>query len=76
MTTKLLTGLLAKAGEPNAAARCTRGERLFRTAFGAIQWPWLLRSLYGGTQAQKQALLARVGLAEDALPHLGSWKAD
>lgn len=76
MTTKLLTGLLAKAGEPNGAARCTRGERLFQLAFGAVQWPWLLRSLYGGSQAQKQALLERVGLTEDALPHLGSWKAD
>lgn len=41
-----------------------------------IQWPWLLRSLYGGTQAQKQALLRRVDLPQDALPHLGSWKAD
>lgn len=76
MTTKMLTGLLAKSSEAGADARCTRGERLFQIAFGAIQWPWLLRSLYGGTQAQKQALLERVGLAEDALPHLGSWKAD
>jgi len=76
MTPKLLTGLLAKPIDPAAMARCTRGERLFQIAFGAIQWPWLLRSLYGGTQAQKQALLARVGLGEDALPHLGSWKAD
>lgn len=76
MTTKLLTGLLAKPSESNCAARCTHGERLFQIAFGAIQWPWLLRSLYGGTQAQKQTLLQRVGLSEDALPHLGSWKAD
>lgn len=43
---------------------------------GLIQWPWLLRSLYGGTKAQKQALLRRVELDEGALPHLGSWKAD
>lgn len=76
MTSKLLTGLLAKPSEAGNAARCTRGERLFQIAFGAIQWPWLLRSLYGGTKAQKQALLERVDLAEDALPHLGSWKAD
>ncbi len=76
MTTKLLTGLLAKPSAHDAEARCTRGERLFQIAFGAIQWPWLLRSLYGGTQAQKAALLARVGLENDALPHLGSWKAD
>lgn len=76
MTTKLLTGLLAKPMDADAPARCTRGERLFQIAFGAIQWPWLLRSLYGGTQAQKRALLDRLGLAGDALPHLGSWKAD
>ncbi len=76
MTTKSLTGLLAKADNTDTQARRTRGERLFQIAFGAIQWPWLLRSLYGGTQAEKQALLARIGLADDALPHLGSWKAD
>lgn len=76
MTTKSLTGLLAKPAAADQEVRCTLGERLFRTAFGAIQWPWLLRSLYGGTQAQKAALLARLGLEADALPHLGSWKAD
>ena len=75
MTTKLLTGLLAKPTARTSEARCTPGERAFQIAFGAIQWPWLLRSLYGGTQSQKQALLERVGLDEDALPHLGSWKA-
>lgn len=76
MTTKSLTGLLAKTSGASSDIRCTPGERLFQIAFGAVQWPWLLRSLYGGTQAQKQALLARLGLAGDALPHLGSWKAD
>jgi len=76
MTTKMLTGLLAKTGDTDADVRCTPGERLFQIAFGAVQWPWLLRSLYGGTQAEKQALLDRLGLAGDALPHLGSWKAD
>ena len=76
MTTKLLTGLLAKPNAGEADVRCTPGERAFQIAFGAVQWPWLLRSLYGGTQAQKTALLARLGLQADALPHLGSWKAD
>jgi predicted O-methyltransferase YrrM len=76
MTTKSLTGLLAKTSDASAGIRCTPGERLFQIAFGAVQWPWLLRSLYGGTQAQKQALLARLQLEADALPHLGSWKAD
>lgn len=48
----------------------------YRLAFGAIGWPWLLYGLWGGTQASKRRLLGRVGLAPDALPHLGSWKAD
>jgi predicted O-methyltransferase YrrM len=43
---------------------------------GAIQWPWLLRSLRGGSKAAKRALLDRLGLPRDALPNLGSWKAD
>ena len=45
-------------------------------AFGAIQWPWLLRSLGGGTRADKKALLERLDLPDHALPNLGSWKAD
>ena len=76
MTSKSLTGFLAKSGDITHEARRTRGEHLFQIAFGAVQWPWLLRSLYGGTQAQKRALLARLALGPDALPNLGSWKAD
>jgi hypothetical protein len=45
-------------------------------AFGAIGWPWLLKSLHGGSKAEKRALIERLGLAPDALPNLGSWKAD
>lgn len=44
--------------------------------FGAIGWPWLLRSLSGGSKAERAALLVRLKLPPDALPHLGSWKAD
>ncbi|WP_336958662.1 class I SAM-dependent methyltransferase [Sphingobium aquiterrae] len=77
MTSRELTGLFslseARTDEP-------LGQRIsdtaWRMAFGAIGWPWLLRSLSGGTRAQKRALLDRLGLAHDALPHLGSWKAD
>lgn len=43
---------------------------------GAVQWPWLLKSLWGGRKRDKAALLARLDLPEDALPNLGSWKAD
>ena len=31
-------------------------------AWGAIQWPWLARSLWGGKLADKHALLDRLGL--------------
>ena len=51
-------------------------EKLFTIAWGAIQWPWLLKSLWGGRLADKHALLDRLELPHDALPHLGSWKAD
>ncbi len=44
--------------------------------FGFIGWPWLLRSLSGGTKREKRALLERLDLPSDALPNLGSWKAD
>jgi Methyltransferase domain len=44
--------------------------------YGAIQWPWLVKSLWGGRLADKQALLDRLELPHDALPNLGSWKAD
>jgi predicted O-methyltransferase YrrM len=76
LTTKYLTGLLAKEDSHPAKGARTAGERAFQLAFAVIQWPWLLKSLYGGTQAEKAALLDRVGLPRDALPHLGSWKAD
>ncbi len=45
-------------------------------SFGALQWPWLLKSLYGGSEKDKAALLSRLELPVDALPNLGSWKAD
>ena len=51
-------------------------ETLKTIGFALIQWPWLLRSLSGGSDAAKAALLADLKLAPDALPNLGSWKAD
>lgn len=75
MTTRELTPLLAIAPSEGGSAQPI-AERLFQIAFTSVQWPWLLRSLYGGTQASKRDLLQRVELAPDALPHLGSWKAD
>ena len=77
MTTRETTGLLARSDDGAAAgnARSWR-DRLTVLAFGAIQWPWLLRSLHGGRRGDKYALLDRLGLPHDSLPNLGSWKAD
>lgn len=76
MTTKFLTGPLAKSSKTAGQLRCTSRERIFQIAFGAIQRPWLLKSLHGGKRAEKLSLLRRLDLNPDALPHLGSWKAD
>lgn len=75
MTSRETTHLLARADGYDALPRPFR-ERIEVIAFGAIQWPWLLRSLWGGRKADKAALLARLDLPDDALPNLGSWKAD
>lgn len=75
MTTRETTQLLARPDLYDALPRPTR-ERIDVIAFGAIQWPWLLRSLWGGRKSEKAALLRRLDLPDDALPHLGSWKAD
>lgn len=74
MTTRDATSLLTRPIEPGAASRLGDLARIL--FWGAIQWPWLLRSLSGGPRADKQALLRLLGLPADSLPHLGSWKAD
>ena len=77
MTTREATSLLPRSGDDVIGdyAR-SASEWAAVLAFGAIQWPWLLRSLHGGRLADKQALLDRLNLPYDALPYLGSWKAD
>jgi len=78
MTSRETTGLLPRSGEDRVMG--TRGRSVSDWAallgVGAIQWPWLLRSLHGGSKADKRALLQRLDLPPDALPNLGSWKAD
>lgn len=73
MTTRETTAMLARADSDNprnpwdvAAVAC----------FVTFTWPWLLRSLDGGTKAEKARLLERIDMPSDALPNLGSWKAD
>ena len=78
MTTREATGLLPRMGDTPVVGGGGRSfsDRAAVLAFGAIQWPWLLRSLHGGRLADKHALLDRLELPDDALPYLGSWKAD
>lgn len=72
------TSFLPRAADPEARAAIPRRvpERIFTWAFGLVQWPWLLRSLSGGPDAARSALLALIDLPDDTLPSLGSWKAD
>lgn len=77
MTSRESTALLTLRDD-GAAAPLPRplAERLAVYSYGIITWPFLLYSLWGGTKASKRQLLARIGLADGALPNLGSWKAD
>ena len=78
MTTREATRYLPRFGaHPGERLSLRRlGDWAAVAAFGALQWPWLLRSLDGGSPAERRALLDRLGLPENALPNLGSWKAD
>jgi len=76
MTSRESTQWRARAHADEAHFERDAQDWIALLGIGAIQWPWLLRSLRGGTQAQKQALLERLDLPHDALPNLGGWKAD
>jgi predicted O-methyltransferase YrrM len=78
MTTREATSLLPRVGETLVIGSDGRSfaDWAALIGFGAIQWPWLLRSLHGGRLRDKHALLDRLDLPYDALPYLGSWKAD
>lgn len=78
MTSREMTSLLPLAddGAWPADAKRSFSDVAHVMMFGVIGWPWLLRSLSGGTKAEKRRLIERLELAPDALPYLGSWKAD
>lgn len=78
MTSREMTSLLPLAddGAWPADAKRSFSDVAHVIVFGVIGWPWLVRSLYGGTQEAKRKLIERLDLAPDALPYLGSWKAD
>lgn len=75
MTSRETTGLLPRAAA-GARHRRSASDWAWVLGIGAVQWPWLLRSLRGGSKAAKLTLLDRLDLPHDALPNLGSWKAD
>jgi predicted O-methyltransferase YrrM len=78
MTTREATPYLPRLGARSGDRISLRrlGDWAAVAAFAAVQWPWLLRSLDGGSLDAKRALLDRLGLPADSLPNLGSWKAD
>jgi hypothetical protein len=78
MTSREKTWLLPRSGDEHVVGdgRRSLSDWAALLGIGAIQWPWLLRSLNGGSKASKRALLDRLELPHDALPNLGSWKAD
>jgi predicted O-methyltransferase YrrM len=78
MTTRETTSLLPRAEGTRVIGRRSRSWRDMAAviAMGAIQWPWLLRSLDGGSEKDRHALLDSLELPREALPNLGSWKAD
>jgi len=78
MTTREATSLLPRVGGTLVTGSGGRSLADWAAilAFGAFQWPWLVRSLHGGRIEYKRALLDRLELPYDALPYLGSWKAD
>jgi len=77
MSTRHATNLLPRSGVTiiDDYAR-PLADRAAVVGFSLVQWPWLVRSLHGGRLRDKHALLDRLCLPHDALPHLGSWKAD
>ncbi|MEQ9661791.1 MAG: class I SAM-dependent methyltransferase [Parasphingopyxis sp.] len=76
MTSRESTRFLPLAHDDEDQFDRSLGDWAVQLGIGAIQWPWLLRSLRGGSKAEKARLLARLDLPYDALPNLGSWKAD
>jgi len=76
MTSRESTQLLPRAHADEAHFDREWRDWAALVGIGVVQWPWLLRSLRGGTKAEKRRLLDRLGLPHDALPNLGSWKAD
>ena len=62
MTSRHSTGFLSLRESEERARETRFSDVLYRFAFGAIGWPWLLYSLWGGTKRSKRELMDRVSL--------------
>ncbi len=75
MTSRETTPFLTIRNEA-VGHRPSLGDRAHLALYGLIGWPWLLKSLYGGSKSARRRLEQTLGLGPNALPNLGSWKAD
>lgn len=76
MTSRESTGWGGREDEASDKPPRSLKDRLTLGAFYVLNGPFLAKSLYGGSKPAKEALLRRLDLPLDALPHTGSWKAD
>jgi predicted O-methyltransferase YrrM len=76
MTSRESTGWFGRSEQGGARPPRALKDRALLGAFYVLNGPFLAKSLYGGSEKAKQALLKRLDLPSDALPHTGSWKAD
>ena len=76
MTSRESTSLFGRSDSSSRLIRRSWKDRALLGAFYVLNGPFLAKSLYGGSKKAKRALLERLGLPLDALPHTGSWKAD
>lgn len=76
MTSRESTSLFGRSDQSSRLIRRSLKDRALLGAFYVLNGPFLAKSLYGGSRRAKRALLQRLGLPENALPHTGSWKAD
>jgi predicted O-methyltransferase YrrM len=76
VTGKVATKFMPRTAAEGGAPSPSLSDWAALIGFGLVQWPWLLRSLSGGSKREKRRLLDRLELPHDALPTLGSWKAD
>ena len=76
MTGQVSTSFFGRSDERSERPQRSAADIALLGAFYLLNAPYLLRSLYGGRKRDKLALLKRLGLPPNALPHTGSWKAD